>query len=171
MKYGELKYCEKCSSDKLELVKYPIKDGRVFFRYQCKQCGYVETNNVKGTSIPSGLEIPFFDKELRDLYIERVQERSRQFDARQAEQREQFFEELKEYYNSTEWHEKRNQRLKWNKILNNGFCERCNKYMAEHVHHKNYKILNGLEHPFDLEALCSKCHKMLHPHMDNDGAF
>lgn len=165
MKYGELNYCQKCSSNNIKLVRFPISDGRIFYRYQCFQCGYVEIDNVKGTTIPEGLEIPMYDEELRSRYYERSQERWNRLDAEREERRKQFFEDLKDYYLSSEWREKRQQRLQWNKILNNGLCERCNRNEAAHVHHRDYKILNGLEHPLDLEVLCEKCHQMLHPHM------
>ena len=79
---------------------------------------------------------------------------------------------LAKYYDSNEWWEKRQQKLRWNKILNDGLCERCNKKLATDVHHKHdadaYKYVEqypGWESPSDLEALCHECHKRFHPNM------
>lgn len=72
---------------------------------------------------------------------------------------------MNEYYKSNEWQLKRAARLELNRNIFGGWCERCGAFIANTVHHRVYKNI-GLEHPFDLEAICEMCHSILHP--DNE---
>lgn len=169
MNYGELKRCDKCSSSNIKLVKYPISNGTIQYRYQCLDCGGLCNQSIKQNSVPKNIEVPLYDAELRELHykkgsIQNILANSDMED-KMTDTADSFFETLHEYYKSPEWKAKREQRLHWNQILNNGLCERCNKNKAEHIHHRSYTFLGGMEHPFDLEALCTGCHKELHPHM------
>ena len=158
--------CEKCSSENIQYVKYKIEGGSVQIRQQCQNCGYVNTTNIKH-SIFTNEEyenMPFLDEDLRESYYAKEKENR---EKKYQEQRQEGFDKLKEYYKSNEWQEKRLQRLRLNEKLFDGWCERCGKVRATQVHHRSYVQINGNEHPFDLEALCEDCHKMLHPHMDN----
>jgi hypothetical protein len=47
-----------------------------------------------------------------------------------------------------------------------GVCEACGQRRAEHVHHKKYPEVFGLEPLFDLAGVCIACHKIIHPHME-----
>lgn len=169
MNYGDLKRCDKCSGTNIKLVQYPISNGSIQYRYQCLDCGRLCTESIKQNSVPDGVEVPLYDEKLRELHYKKG---SMQYILANSDMEEEvienestFFDTLHEYYKSSEWQAKREQRLNWNKILNNGLCERCNKNKAKHIHHRSYSFLGGIEHPFDLEALCEHCHKELHPHM------
>lgn len=74
--------------------------------------------------------------------------------------------DLKEYYATTGWQIKRQQRLELNQKIFGGWCERCGGLIGKNVHHRRYKNL-GFEHPFDLEVLCDDCHSMLHPNNED----
>lgn len=47
-----------------------------------------------------------------------------------------------------------------------GVCESCGQRRAEHVHHRKYPEVFGLEPLWDLAAVCVPCHKIFHPHME-----
>ena len=163
--------CEKCENENLKLVKYKISNGNIQIRQQCLDCGYLNTKSLK-YSLFTKEEIdnmPYVNEELREKYYEdREKERIKkqiQLEQDYLKHRQEGFDKLESYYSSQEWKNKRMMRLRLNQFLFDGWCERCGKQRATHVHHRNYEIINGCEHPFDLEALCEDCHKMLHPHM------
>ena len=165
--------CEKCQSKDLQVVKYEISNGSIQLRWQCKECGYVHLPSIKHSNFTKEEydKIPYLDEMLRQSFYQK-QEREREekrieAEKRYEEHRKEGFNKLTEYYKTTEWQEKRIMRLNLNKTLFDGWCERCGKHLAIHVHHRNYNIIDGLEHPFDLEALCEDCHKKLHPHMED----
>jgi len=61
------------------------------------------------------------------------------------------------YLNSKNWHDKRNQMLKFA----NYKCSRCNETENLQVHHLNYNTI-GEESLGDLEVVCVNCHKKIH---------
>ena len=164
--------CEKCESEKLKSVKYKISNGNIQIRKQCLECGYLNTHNYKFSNFSNEEieQMSFVNEELREQYYENqknIREQKRlELETEYLKHRQEGFEKLNEYYNSQEWENKRILRLRLNKFLFDGWCERCGKQKATQVHHRSYEYINGYEHPFDLEALCEDCHKMLHPHME-----
>lgn len=112
-------------------------------------------------------------KKVTQERIERIQKVRREWNKEEFEKdKETFFKEVLDPYLKTEdWERIRTRRLEFNKKMYNGVCERCGERKATQVHHRGwdaYKYL-GREHDFDLEALCSKCHTMIHPHMQKKG--
>ncbi len=57
---------------------------------------------------------------------------------------------------------------KWRDLRNRvmgrsgGWCERCAGNPADHIHHRTYERL-GNEDLDDLQAVCARCHGILHP--------
>ena len=159
--------CEKCQSESLKFVKYKIEGGGVQIRRQCTKCGYVLMPSLKKSNFTQEEydNMLYLNEELREQYYENQKlKREQQY----QEHRQEGFDRLNEYYNSPEWQEKRIQRLRLNEKLFDGWCERCGKMRAMHVHHRSYASIDGFEHPFDLECLCEQCHKKLHPHMEEN---
>ena len=105
----------------------------------------------------------------RQILVEqKCQQYRQEAEQKQQAQRQAFFDMLRDYYNSDEWQYRRAKRLEYNQKYFGGKCERCRKKDATCVHHRSYAVLNGMEHTFDLEALCEDCHKMLHPHLRDE---
>ena len=61
---------------------------------------------------------------------------------------------MNEYYNSPEWAEKRNERIK----LDGFKCAKCGFTRALEVHHINYERFGHEDVSRDLITLCKKCH-------------
>lgn len=166
---SDLDECNACGSKNTHIVKFRISTGYQL-RYQCKDCGYVNVRSLKHTLNDD--KFPEVDIVARANYYEtqqkKMQQRRLENQIKREKEREDYFDNtLKNYYNSYDWKIKKEQRYQWNKILNNGLCERCNSKKATCVHHRGYDAYEhlGKEHPLELECLCEECHQMLHPHM------
>lgn len=149
--------CDKCGSENIKIVKYVIANGKIQYRHQCFNCGYVSPFSIKYNLVPANVDIPLLDEDLRNWCYSNseVIAKSNGFD----------FSSLNEYYESKEWKIRRQHRLAFNKKFFNGKCERCGMNDAKVVHHRSYRLLGGKEHAFDLECLCEDCHALIHPHM------
>lgn len=157
MNYGDLKECPHCHGTNIQVVKYPIKGGKVQYRHQCMDCGYFDISSIKVSTIPNIDDVPMIDNDLRDWH-----------DANYRaiiEDKQRNFLTLQDYYHTPEWKVRRLHRMAFNKKFFGGKCERCGKNDAEVVHHRSYRVLDGMEHAFDLECICRKCHAMIHPHL------
>ena len=170
-KYGDYIKCSNCDSTNIALVKRIFKNGAVNYQYQCLDCGE-NSGSVKTDTIPQEVidNCSDFDPSIKELRQEREHAewllRAEELSNRDKQQRQDFLDWLnKYYYPSPEWQYRRIKRLEYNQKYFGGKCERCRKSDATCVHHRSYKVLDGMEHTFDLEALCEDCHKMLHPHM------
>lgn len=166
--------CIKCDSENNIIVKYIIANGSIQYRYQCQDCGYVDGRSIPHSQIEDKDNVPLLDDELRQKFYEserqkikeEIFEKQKQMEEGIAENRKEYMDSLAKYYNTPEWHRKRTLRLDLNKRMFGGWCERCGINKATEVHHRNYNMTDGLEHPFDLECLCHECHKKIHPHLD-----
>lgn len=180
-KYEDCKICNYCGSSDLLFVKRVYRNGAVNYQFVCKECAW-NSSSIKTDTIPEDKIEQAVDWD--SDYIEQIKEKAEhnrrilveqkcQQYRQEAEQkkemvRQAFFDMLRDYYNSDEWQYRRAKRLEYNQKYFGGKCERCRKNDATVVHHRSYKILDGMEHTFDLEALCEDCHKMLHPHLRDE---
>ena len=160
MNYGDITECKRCHGYNMQVVKYPISGGRVQYRHQCKDCGYVDGASIKFDSIPEGIDPPLCDKEMQSWHYDNYHAI--------VEDKERNFTKLQAYYLTNEWQIRRKHRLAFNQKYFNGKCERCGINDAEVVHHRNYRVLGGKEHAFDLECICRECHALIHPHLRGD---
>ena len=173
-KYGDYTRCSNCNSTNVVLVKRIFRNGAVNYQYECFDCGE-NSGSVKTETIPQEVidNCPDFDPSIKEQRQEREHAewllRAEQLSNDKQKQRQEFLDWLNEYYYpSPEWQYRRIKRLEYNKKYFGGKCERCRKNDATLVHHRSYAVLDGMEHTFDLEALCEDCHKMLHPHLRDE---
>ena len=183
-RYEDCKVCNYCGGDNLIFVKRVYSNGSINYLFLCKECAWYSAC-VKTDTIPEDKRKEAIDYD--SDYIENIRENAKhnrqimseqkyqeyrqQAEELEEERKQAFFDMLREYYQSDAWQYRRSKRLEYNKKYFGGKCERCRKNDATCVHHRSYAVLGGMEHTFDLEALCEDCHKMLHPHMrsENDG--
>ena len=173
-RYGDYAQCNRCGSKNIALVKRIFKNGAVNYQYQCLDCGD-SSGSVKTETIPQEVinNCPDYDPSIKEIRIEREHEEWQLRANEMAQQKEMDKQAFREwlsinYYPTPEWQYRRAKRLEYNEKYFGGKCERCRKNDATVVHHRSYKILDGMEHTFDLEALCEDCHKMLHPHLRDE---
>ena len=160
--------CENCGKDNFKYVKKYIKGG-FQARQQCQTCGCISTKSFK----QEGIELFEINQELYEKFENQKKQEHQEFIKKLDEEKEkrrcENFEKLSQYYKTYQWQKKRAERLDFNRLFFNGFCERCNTNTATTVHHRSYELL-GLEHTFDLEAICKDCHTEIHPHLaENEG--
>ena len=166
--------CIKCDSENNIIVKYPIANGGIQYRYQCMDCGYLDGRSIAYSEVEDKDNVPLVNEQLREKFYEsqrnkinrEIAEKQKKIDEEIAEKRKDYMEELKKYYDTPQWQMKRKKRLELNQILFDGLCERCGINKATEVHHRSYAIIDGYEHPFDLECICHDCHKRIHPHLE-----
>lgn len=176
-KYGDYKYCSMCNSKNFKVVKRVYSNGAIHYQYQCQECGCTSAS-IKTDTIPQEIlnNVDYYEENLYDKYKEKrqvanmlkAQEVIVDYQKQKEEERECYFTMLQKYYQTSEWKYRRQKRLEYNKLYFGGKCERCRKNDAVVVHHRSYKVLGGMEHTFDLEALCEDCHKLLHKHLRED---
>lgn len=169
-RYGDYKQCDRCGCENVVLVKRVFRNGAVNYQYECMACGN-SSGSVKKETIPKEVieKCPDYDETIKNMRIEAEHsEFLRNIDEinkRKEEEKAEYRSLLADYYESAEWQYRRKMRLEYNKVHFGGLCERCRKNKATLVHHRSYRILGGKEHTFDLEALCSDCHSLIHKHL------
>lgn len=136
--------------------------GRRQYRKQCLDCG-------------SGVEGWVAQKNVRDIWTvaawdESLEEAGREaarrdwdldreaYQREQQEKNEQWWAWYDQYLQSPQWREKRNKAL----ARDGHVCQACLERKAVQVHHKTYDHV-GNEPLFDLESVCTECHRKLHP--------
>lgn len=141
-----------------------IKSGATNYGMQCVNCGRFENKGIKffGFSLPT----EFADEQIKEKFNERCQEHFRQKQIAADEQREQVRREWRQryekYLESPQWESKRQAALKRDRWL----CQGCLSRRATQVHHLTYDHL-GNELLWELQSVCTECHKIIHPHMRN----
>ena len=128
MNYGDLTQCEKCFSDNLQVVRYVISNGAVHYRYQCRDCGYVDITSIKKCTIPKDLEVPLLDENLRNCYYDNCKAKF-----------ENYYDvwDYDEYITSDKWYKIREQVF----ALKGRSCNICGSQNNLVVHHLNYDNL------------------------------
>lgn len=157
MNYDDIKECEKCNSGNIQVVKYIIANGRIQYRHQCMDCGYLDISSIKYASIPKDIEIPLMNEKLRDCYYNN---NDKQF--------ENFFDvfSYNEYITSDEWYAKRPKIFE----LKGKKCTICGNEDNLDIHHLNYDTLGYEEdnNYQDVIPLCRDCHEKIHNFLDKN---
>ncbi len=141
-------------------------NGTGAYVIQCLTCGReVHAISKRSPEVLALTERVLFDEALREAWGER----QRNYWAHRLEEQEQERERKDtdwwRWYNayllSPAWKAKRQ------KVLERagGMCEGCLTRYATQVHHKSYDHA-GEELLFELVAVCDRCHRVLHPDMD-----
>ena len=150
MNYGDLKECRSCHSKNIHVVRYIISNGTSQYRYQCMDCGCVDSVSIKRSSIPDDVEVPLLNQELRDCYYDN-----------NAKDFENYYGIIyEEYINSDEWKDKREKCFE----SKGRKCAICGREQGLHLHHLNYNSLGHEEENnfADIVPLCSICHEKIH---------
>jgi 5-methylcytosine-specific restriction endonuclease McrA len=152
--------CEKCESDNLHFVRYPMSNGVEMLRKQCYSCGYLLTYNYKRTLVPDFKSVSLYSPERRNDYKIRAIEKGN-INKIFANYRADHFQRSLNYYHnvyllSAEWKHKRNLIMSFY----NHTCQDCGD-KATDVHHITYD--NIFKEKFeDLTPLCRSCHNKKH---------
>ena len=146
-----------CENHNVEFVKQLNTAGNYFVKKQCLFCGETESAAVKFDKIGGKDKIkslPDFDQEFYEHYLEikRLKYYDEQKEKRKQDRLE-WLETSKPYYNSEIWKIKREFVLKRDNYL----CQACLTNKANQVHHLTYKHF-GNEPLFELTSVCKQCH-------------
>lgn len=152
-------------------IRYRIQSNGVgVFVYQCLTCGR-SLRQVSKTSpeVLALTERTPFDNLLQGRWREyqqkfneearAIQERQREQEA--AEQNATWWRRYNRYLTTPEWQERRQLVF----ARSGGICEGCRKRKATQVHHLTYEHVEH-EFLFELVAICSACHRRMHPDME-----
>jgi len=162
---AEIRKSFECSHSNRELIKAKIKNGNFQIKLACLNCGESLGNPLKREAEHESLPEHDLDEIRSNYYMERFElekEKIIYHSKKQNNYQSNWWREYKIYLNSKEWKEKRSLKLK----EKNFQCEGCGKDEATEVHHISYENV-PYEMLFELRALCSFCHDMMH--LDKEG--
>lgn len=146
-----------CENHNIQYVKQQKIDGSYFIKKQCLFCGETESAAVKFDKIGGKdkiKDLPDFDNEFYEHYIEIKREKYYdEIKQKRKQDRIEWLETSKPYYNSDIWKLKREFVLK----RDNYICQACLTKTASQVHHLTYKHF-GNEPLFELTSVCKTCH-------------
>jgi hypothetical protein len=150
----------RCECQRTLLCRREYAGGTRHVVYQCLDCGRqvrsVPKAEYLGRVTPGNL--PPWDEGIPRRWSERRNRHWQQhYEARRAEEQDEWNRRYDEHINSDKWRDLRRRVLARAK----GTCEGCGQAPAAHVHHLTYKRL-GAEMLFDLAAVCLDCHESIH---------
>lgn len=140
---------------------------RQYFR-QCLKCGRFTTSALPHKDMhPHNVYFPPVDLSLQVAWWKRRQIRSRELTAELRNERQQEWQrDYEEHLQSAEWQTKREMVFERDRQMCQARLPGC-RGRATEVHHKSYAHL-GNEPLWDLESVCSNCHRALHPNRNDD---
>lgn len=154
-----------CKHEQSEPRLRTYERGGVRALMQCLNCGQKSSNFISVTGVNKHWDVELENRVKQDYEAAKAQwDRGRieaYEDAKETASR-QWWSAYDEYRGTSVWAVKRE--LVFERC--NGVCESCGQRRAEHVHHKKYPDVFGLEPLFDLVGVCVPCHKLIHPHME-----
>jgi 5-methylcytosine-specific restriction endonuclease McrA len=150
---------EYCNHPRIEIRKKTYANGSHHYVYQCTRCcDRVGSNAIPHDQIANKAAILPFDISGRERLIKHNAEM-------RAQRREARREAYHRYLESEKWAEARK------KVLRRAghICEGCLERPATQVHHVSYKHL-GAEMCFELRAVCTECHRVIHGQEEEEDA-
>lgn len=145
------------------LKKY--ERGGVRALMQCLQCGQKASNFMAVAGVTKSWDVELEDRVRRDYEAAKAEWERDRLDAHEHANEtanRQWWTAYDKYLKTSVWAIKRELVLE----RCGGVCESCGQRRVEHVHHKKYPNVFGLEPLWDLAGVCVPCHKLIHPHMD-----
>ena len=139
--------------------------GGVRALLQCLECGQKVGNFIAVAGVSERWDTELEERVRADFQSSREEwERKRlaAFASADAKASDEWWAAYERYLRSAVWAIKRERVFE----RCSGVCESCGERRAEHVHHKKYPAVFGLEPLWDLAAVCVPCHKIIHPHME-----
>lgn len=131
-----------CEHTDRKLVKREYTNGVSHYVYQCQKCGRAVSSAIKkekALELNGGEDPPPFNTVIYPKnFTDSVKDYS-------------------EYLLTEKWRDLRRRVLE----RSGGMCEGCREHSATEIHHLTYKR-TGREMLFDLVALCTNCHSILH---------
>jgi hypothetical protein len=145
-----------CQEDEKKPKKRTIKDGRIVYGFECQNCGAFNQKSTKSFGL-GFLPNEFADESIRARFLDRCRQHDQN---RKDERSRQWWENYNRYLQTEHWKRKRQAVLERDKHI----CQGCLINIATQVHHLSYEHL-GNELMWELQSVCIKCHRVLHPHL------
>lgn len=151
-----------CDCTNKQPRKRTNKGGAVGYGYQCQNCGRWEPRkkDAFGWSPPNQDYDESIVTKFRERGQQRMQERQVAAEQQRESERQEWRRRYELYLQSPQWESKRQAALKRDRWL----CQGCLSRRATQVHHLTYDHL-GNELLWELQSVCTECHKIIHPHM------
>jgi hypothetical protein len=151
-----------CKHESIKLIRHFIKNGSVQIKKACVNCGESFSSPIKKEPCHDDLDAYNLEDVRKKYEIEKFEIQKNiilKYNENQNKSVSDWWKEYDIYLSSKEWKEKRELKLTERDYL----CEGCGKEEATEVHHtpNSYDRI-PYEMLFELRALCSFCHSMLH---------
>lgn len=157
-----------CDHTERKAVRFVDSGGRAGVRLQCQRCG-ASGGNVKADGHNVN-KLPPFNQSLvdrwetyrRQVWEKQNDDRAAAYQAKQEQDRQQFFAEYAIYLQSTHWESVRRRVIHRDQFTCQ-LCQRRVEVNTAHVHHLSYDTyrLIGQSLPAECVTLCRACHERI----------
>jgi len=164
----EAKALTHCDHTERKAVRFVDSSGRIGVRLQCQRCGS-SGGNVKANGYNVD-RLPTFNQALvdrwetyrRQVWEKQNDDRAAAYQAKQEQERQQFFAEYAIYLQSPHWESVRRRTIARDQFTCQ-LCQRRVEVNTAHVHHLSYATYNqvGQSLPAECVTLCRSCHERI----------